>query len=85
MGEVMVTYKIMTTGVDVDLDHLEKNIEDKIKSDRINREPIAFGLTALKVIKIIPDDGNIASKIEEEIKTIEGVAGVEITELTKTL
>jgi elongation factor 1-beta len=85
MGEVIVTFKVMPTGVDVDLDALEAQINEAVKADRIKREPIAFGLVALNVIKIVQDAAGVVDEVETELKKIEGVGSVEVTGLTKTL
>lgn len=85
MAEVIVTFKIMPTSSDTNLDKLEAEIKEKVKSDRIEREAIAFGLVALNVTKIIPDEGGELEKVENSIKGIEGVNNVEVTGLTKTL
>ena len=85
MAEVIVTFRVMPTGVDVDLDALENKIKNLIKADRIKREPIAFGLVALNVVKIIPDAGGELDAIEQKLKKLDGVSGVEVTDLTKTL
>ena len=85
MGEVIATFKVMPTGVDVDLDKLEEYVKETIKADRINREPVAFGLVALNVVKIVPDAGGVMDEIEEKIRAIKGVGNVEVTGVTKTL
>jgi elongation factor 1-beta len=85
MGEVIVTFKVMPTGVDVDLDALEAQINEAVKADRIKREPIAFGLVALNVIKIVQDAAGVVDEVETELTKIEGVGSVEVTGLTKTL
>jgi elongation factor 1-beta len=85
MAEVIATFKVMPVDIDVDLDKLEAEIKDTVKADRINREPIAFGLVALNVIKIMPDAGGVIDDIEAKIRKIYGVEGVQVTEVTKTL
>lgn len=85
MAEVIVTFKVMPIGVDVDLDVLEVKIKELIKADRIKREPIAFGIVALNVIKIIPDAGGEVDAIEQKLRNLEEVSEVEVTNLTKTL
>lgn len=85
MAEVIATFKVMPTGVDVDLDALEAKIKELVKADQIKREPIAFGIVALNVVKIIPDAGGEVDKIEEQLKKIEEVSEVEVTGLTRTL
>jgi translation elongation factor aEF-1 beta len=81
----MVTFKLMPVGVEVDLDAMEAQIKDSIKADRINREPIAFGLVALKAIKIIPEQDGLMAELEGKLRAIEGVSEVEVVEVTKTL
>jgi len=85
MAEVIVTFKVMPTGVDVDLDVLESKIKELIKSDQIKREPIAFGIVALNVVKIIPDAGGEVDAIEKKLKSLEEVSQVQVTDLTRTL
>lgn len=85
MAEVIVTFKVMPIGVDVDLDALEVKIKELVKADRIKREPIAFGIVALNVIKIIPDAGGEVDAIEQKLRNLEEVSQVEVTDLTKTL
>jgi translation elongation factor aEF-1 beta len=51
MAEVVVTFKVLPKDIDVNLDKLENEIKNVIKPERIEREPIAFGLFAFKVIK----------------------------------
>jgi len=85
MAEVIATFKVMPIGVDVDLDALEAKIKKLIKADQIKREPIAFGIVALNVTKIIPDAGGEVDAIEEKLRKLEEVSQVEVTDLTRTL
>ncbi len=86
MGDVLITYKIMPTGVDVDLKAMKKEVEDKLNGiARINdfsEEPIAFGLKALIVRVIVKDEGGISEKIEETLKNVNNVQGVAVSEVT---
>jgi len=85
MSEVLVTFKVMPKGVEINLDQLEATIKEIVKPDQIKREPIAFGLVALKITKIVPDAAGVVDEIEVQLRKIEGVSEVEVTELTKTL
>jgi len=85
MAEVIVTFKIMPKDVEVDLDKLEDKIKSIVKPEKIQREPIAFGLVALKITKLIPDASGELEEIENKLKTIEGVGQIEVTELTRSL
>jgi len=85
MGDVIVTFKVMPTGTDVNLDELEQKIKEFVKPTGVNREPIAFGLVALRVTKVIPDAGGELDKVENVMRALEGVGDVEVVELTRAL
>ena len=86
MGDVLITYKIMPSGVDVDMEELKKKVEEKLegmaKINDFTEEPIAFGLKALVVRVIVKDEGGISDRIEEILKDIEDVQGVVLGEVT---
>lgn len=85
MAEVIVGFKVLPKDVDIDLDKLEEKIKSEINPERIQRQPIAFGLVALLVTKFIPDAEGELEKMENKIKSIENVGGVEITGMTRSL
>jgi len=86
MGDVLITYKIMPTGVDVDLDKMKKDVEEKLagiaKINDFSIEDIAFGLKALIVRVIVKDEGGISDKIEAILQDINNVQGVVVNEVT---
>ena len=85
MGEVIVTFRVMPEGVDVNLDELEKEIKEKVVPQKIERLPIAFGLTALKVVKLVPEESGKLEEVENTLKSLPGVSGVEVLEVTRSL
>jgi len=85
MSQVIVTFKVMPTGTDVDLDKLENDIKSFVDSKRINREPIAFGLVALNVTVLVEDAGGQLDAVENKLGEIEGVGNIEVTEITRAL
>lgn len=85
MGEVIVGFKVMPTGVDIDLDKIEKKIQDDVKPQRMSREPIAFGLVAIHIVKLVPDAEGELEKVENKLKAIEGVGDVEVTGISRSL
>jgi elongation factor 1-beta len=80
MGEVAISLRIMPESPETDIEKVKNKILEKFNVKDLKIEPIAFGLKAIKVLLVIPDEG--ASKIEEEIKNIEGVSGVETESVT---
>ena len=85
MGRVIVTFKIMPESVEVDLDSLEKVIKEEIKPQRIQRVPIAFGLNAIQIIKLVEEKEGEMDRITNRIKKINGVREVEVVGLTRSL
>ena len=82
MGEVLCTLRVMPTGVDVDLEKIKGEIQGLISPNEISESPVAFGLKALVVKKIIPDDQGGTDVLEDKIRKIEGVESVETIEVT---
>ncbi|MFH1623076.1 MAG: elongation factor 1-beta [Candidatus Aenigmatarchaeota archaeon] len=85
MSGVIATFKVMPAGIDVNLDMLEAKIKEDVKPDQLKREPIAFGLVALIVVKIVQDEAGEIDRIEDALKKIDGVGEVQVTEVTKAL
>ena len=75
----------MPTGTDVDLDNLEKEIKSAVNPQKINREPIAFGLVAVNVTTLVEDAEGQLDSVENKLRAINGVGEVEVTEITKSI
>jgi elongation factor 1-beta len=82
MGEVAVTLTVMPNGVDVDLDRIKNQIEEKISPKEIREKPIAFGLKSLEVLVVVPDAVGGSLEVEKKLSSIPGVASVETTDVT---
>ncbi len=85
MAEVIVVFKVMPDSVEVNLDDLENRLKEAVAPERIEREPIAFGLVALKISKIMPDTGGVLEETEGKIRSVEGVSEVEVVEMGRAL
>jgi translation elongation factor aEF-1 beta len=85
VGSVIVTFKIMPEGVETDLDSLEKNIKKEINPQRIERVPVAFGLNAIQIIKLVDEIEGELDRVTDKIKSIKGVREVEVVDLTRSL
>jgi elongation factor 1-beta len=82
MGDVVMKLKIMPTDVETSLDAIFERIQevrgDKVEIRDKKIQPIAFGLKALIVMAVMPDEGAIGDEFVERIREIEGVESVEI-------
>ncbi len=80
MAEVLVLFRVMPEDVETDLDDVVERMKG-IKFGKFQgaeREPIAFGLVALKPTFVVPDEAGATDKLEEAVKKIEGVGEVEV-------
>jgi elongation factor 1-beta len=88
MGKVAVSYRLMPTGVEVDLGAIRASLEraeEAALGGKIygfEEMPIAFGLKAL-VVKILMDDKEgVVEKVERFLACTKGVQSVEVLETT---
>lgn len=80
MGEVAVVIKVMPESPDA-FDGMKSAVENAIKAEKIEEEPIAFGLKALKVTVVVTDGEGGTEAIEEKLKTLPGVSDVQVVAL----
>jgi len=80
MGNVAMSLKIMPESPETDIEKIKDELSKILKIQDAKIEPIAFGLKALKILVIVPDKGT--EEIEEKIKNIDGVSGVEVESVT---
>lgn len=82
MAKMLVSMKIFPEDITINLDQLKQRIEQAMPQDskvlRFNEEPIAFGLKALMVHILIPEEKqDELEKIETNIRQIQGVSNIE--------
>jgi len=86
LAKVVVFLKVLPVDVDVDIEALKDKIQDAIAKlgegfslQSYKIEPIAFGLKALKLSILIPEETEGGTySLEEAIKNVEGVGEVEV-------
>ena len=90
MATAGIQFKIMPTGVDVDLEKLEEAIKIKIESfesgifNSAKEEPIAFGLKAL-IITIALSEDEESDSVENALREIEGISSVELIDYRRVV
>lgn len=82
MAKMLVSMKIFPEDVTTDLEQLKQKIEETMPKDskvmRFGEEPIAFGLKALIVHILIPEEKqDELEKIESNIRQIQGISNIE--------
>ncbi len=85
MAEVAVTVRLMPEGSEVDLAKLEAEVKQSVKVHSVSREPIAFGLEALKIIAVVEDAEGGTDPLEKKLASIQGVGNVQVVGVTRLL
>tara|TARA_Y100000034_G_scaffold127878_1_gene181473 strand:- start:555 stop:830 length:276 start_codon:yes stop_codon:yes gene_type:complete len=88
MAQVLLTFKIMPENVDVSLDALETKVKEKIIAFggdvlKVEKEPVAFGLVALKIIFSVEEAKGSTDDLEEDLKNEENIMNVEVVDVRR--
>jgi translation elongation factor aEF-1 beta len=83
MGKVAITFRLMPEGLETDIEKLQEEVKailgDYVKS--MQTKPFAFGLNALYVIALVPDEKGIVDELESSLGGIKEIQGVEVVGL----
>ena len=83
MGDVILVYKILPSDPDK-FEGLKSGLE-KLKPQRLEDEPIGFGVTALKLTVMVPDEGGKQEELENKINAIDGAGGIELLKFSRSM
>ena len=82
MARVVASIKIYPQDVIISTDVIKEEITKSLPSDvqvhKFVEEPIAFGLVALIAHIVFPESEGELEKVENAIKTVEGVGQIEV-------
>lgn len=89
MAEVLITLKIMPDGTEIDIKNLERLASKEIKEfggriAKVEVEPVAFGLQALKIIFSMDEKGG-TDALENKISDIDGISSVEVVDVRRMI
>lgn len=91
MAKAIVSLKIMPESPEVDMEQLEVACMEKIvdfagkTETKVEIEPIAFGLKALKIIFVMDEAIGSTEPLEIAIEKLEKTASVEITDVRRAI
>jgi elongation factor 1-beta len=89
MGEVVATIKLMPESPNVDLDKIKGEVKNSIPQDvelhKIEEEPIAFGLVAIKVMVVVGDAKGGTERVEANLSKIDDVSNVEVVDIRRLM
>jgi translation elongation factor aEF-1 beta len=81
--KVEVIFRILPKDSEVDIERLKEKIEKEIMPEKIDVEPIAFGLNAIKISKVIDEEKGKLEELESKIKNIEEIGEYDIISMTR--
>ncbi len=85
MSKVAAQLKVMPINPDIDLDALQDQLERALPEgatiSNVDREDVAFGLTALIPTVIVPDDAGGTEAVEEAFSGIDEIESVEVEDV----
>lgn len=91
MAKAIITLNIMPVSPETDLDKIEEEAKKKIigfageTEFKIEQKPVAFGLKAVNIIFVMDESKGGTDSLEEDIKTVEGVQSVEVTDVRRAI
>lgn len=90
MTSVIITLKIMPREPGVDLVKIENKAKELISRfggevGKVEIEPIAFGLKALRLIFVMDEAIGSTEKLEEEIASLDSVESVSIVDVRRAI
>ncbi len=90
MAKVLITLKIMPDGVATDLKTIEDQAKKKITQFKgevikVEIEPIAFGLKAVKLTFIMDESLGSTDTLEAAIAEISGVQSVDVIDVRRAI
>ncbi len=83
MARVLAVVKVYPSGTEIDLDKLVEDIKSKLPEGyeitKHQKEPIAFGLNALILYILMPEETEGGtSTLEDLLRSVEGIEEVEV-------
>ncbi len=91
MGKAVITFKIMPEGVETDLEPIKQKAQEIVVAEgaigetRVEEEPIAFGLKAVKVLAMYEVGDNDFDGIAAKMSELDGVQSAEVAKMDLAL
>ena len=93
MASAIVVIKLMPESPDVDLDtcavEAKKVIsaftEEDASQIKVEKEPIAFGLVALKLAFVVDEDKGLPDSLTDDLAKVDGINSAEVIDFRRAL
>jgi elongation factor 1-beta len=82
MTNVLAIIKVLPESVDTSMEELQNAISDTLPSrvsiKKVEIEDIGFGIKALRLNLVLPDEAGGTDLVEETIRKVQGVSDVQV-------
>ncbi len=90
MGFVLLTFKLMPEAVETNLDKVKNETEAIInkfggKIEKIDKEPVAFGLVALIIVVSLNESITNLDPLEDQLRNVDGVESAEVIDVRRMI
>lgn len=89
VGRISLLMRVLPEDVNTDLKGIEANIKKTLPADckleGVDVKPFAFGLKALVCAINVPDLEGNADMVEEKLRGVQGVQGVEFLKMSRVI
>jgi elongation factor 1-beta len=91
MGTAIVTLTIMPETPEIDLEAMKDKVAGLVKEfagdreTKVEIEPVAFGLKALKYIFVMDEDLGSPDIVAEKVQALEGVQSSEVSDVRRAV
>jgi len=83
MGSVLCTYKIIPNSIE-NFNVVKAEVA-KMEPQKLEEEPLAFGLNLVKATFVVPEEDGKLDELEEKLNSIRNVESVELAHMTRSL
>ncbi len=88
MGEVLVVFKILPEDSETSIEKLKESVKGAVESvceiNKIGEIDIGYGLKAVRLEVIVPDEEGKIGVVEEKLQNTSGVGQVDTEDVTLT-
>jgi elongation factor 1-beta len=89
MANVLVTIKVMPESPEVNRDWVSEQIARKVGSTgkilKTDKQPIAFGLSALLITILMDESKGSTERLEKDISALSGVSSVDVIDVRRAV
>jgi elongation factor 1-beta len=86
MGDVAVVLKILPSDSDVNVTSMMESVKEALEGicelNKIEEQEVAFGLKAIRLEVIVPDEEGKIGAVESRLQSVDGVGQVDTDEVT---